>query len=386
MSDNGQNYNDRFMDKMDAINNIGKSYGFANGIQWAEKAMYRHELSYEQYMTFSRLHNLRNGRGHELAQVIRINQETYRQTERFESAIRRSGIRNNGNPNNGYHKYQSSSKNHRQGGGKVRLPDGGFRAGRPYIKQFQRKSKDGKTYNFKFSIYKETNYLDDGNGGATGFGYFIHIDDAPYLSFALNNLHTFHIIRCMSECHICWNKLIESFNEANAVMLVWTNRYAKAMDEAKKNRQFDDRNFHTRAKARGNLPAGTFRSDRKNKHSKSRRGGSHKMITVQMEQSIYDEIMSTLGKEKPELGGMLGFREYQQKIDSYVFDEGARVTSVEYNPSITFLQKILDEDWDKEGIQLAGFVHSHPGYYDHLSPADIEYAGRIIDALSLIHI
>ena len=75
---------------------------------------------------------------------------------------------------------------------------------------------------------------------------------------------------------------------------------------------------------------------------------------------------------------MLGWTEDQSVIDSFVFDEGARVNSVEYNPNIDFLNNILQNEWDHKGIYLGGFVHSHPGDYNRLSPADIEYSMRIL--------
>ena len=42
------NYNSEFVDVMDNINNIGKGYGFTNGIRWAETAQNVGEITYAQ--------------------------------------------------------------------------------------------------------------------------------------------------------------------------------------------------------------------------------------------------------------------------------------------------------------------------------------------------
>lgn len=138
------------------------------------------------------------------------------------------------------------------------MPDGTFR-GKPYIKEFLRKGKDGEDYLFRFKVYRENNYLDDGCGGATGFGYFIHIETAPYLNYALERLHEFHIIKATYDNHICWNKIIENFDEANAVMYVWVNRYAELIDVIKKDKSISESKLVSRANKKHVLPSGTFR-------------------------------------------------------------------------------------------------------------------------------
>ena len=86
---------------------------------------------------------------------------------------------------------------------------------------------------------------------------------------------------------------------------------------------------------------------------------------------MYNEIIKKLGTSKPELGGMLGWTEDQLVIDHFVFDEKAKVTTVEYNPDVDFLNEILHNEWDKNSIYLGGFVHSHPGSLGTLSYPDV---------------
>ena len=105
--------------------------------------------------------------------------------------------------------------------------------------------------------------------------------------------------------------------------------------------------------------------------------------TVYIKENVYGRIMDILGTQKPELGGMLGFSEDQCVIDRFAFDENASVTSVEYNPDTEFLSGLLNNEWQASGTSLAGFVHSHPGSFNELSGADVEYACRIMERFEL---
>ena len=362
-------YNNEFEDLMDNINNIAYGYGFKNGIDWANAAQKRGEISWGQFKKYENAHNLRVRFSHGNARDINVSYETYQVAQEFERNIEYSFIRKNRNSND--------VKRGGNGNKGPKLPDGTFR-GRPYIKEFKRTGKDGEEYFFKFAIYKENNYLDDGNGGTTGFGYFIHIEDAPYFRYASEKLHEFHMIRTNYDYHICWDKIIEGFEEANAVMYVWVNRYAELIDVLKKDNSISESQLVRKANKKHVLPSGTFRG-KPNK----RKNGQYQSKTVYMTKNIYDQIMGVLGRKKPELGGMLGFTLDQDSIDTYVFDGGARVNSVEYNPNIEYLQRIIEGEWEKKHIFLGGFVHSHPGDFNRLSYADVEYAQRIMEAFEL---
>lgn len=359
-------YNSEFEDRMDSINNTAQGYGFKNGIDWANAAQKAGDLSWGDYKKFENVHNLRVRYSHGNARDISISYETIELVRTFERMIDRSNIRKN-----------------RGGGRKApKLPEGTFR-GKPYIKEFKRTGKDGEEYFFKFAIYKEENYLDDGNGGSTGFGYFIHIEKAPYWNYAKERLHEFHLIRCKYEYHICWNKIIESFEEANAVMYVWVNRYADLLDVLKKDRSISESELVKKANRRSVLPAGTFRFNYNQKNSKKTKKDKK---TIYISKSVYDSIINVLGREKPELGGMLGYTRKQDYIDTFVFDVNAAVDYAEYTPNIDYLNQVIEEDWYENDISLAGFVHSHPGDFNRLSYADIEYAQRIMQAFNMNYI
>ena len=161
-------YNIEFEDIMDNINNTAQGYGFKNGIEWANLAQKKGEISWSTFKKYENAHNLRVRFSHGNARDINISYETYQLVRDFLNDIERSSLRKNGN-NGGYEKKQP------------KLPDGVFR-GKPYIKEFHRTGKDGEDYFFRFEVHKENNYLDDGFGGDTGFGYFIHIKNAPYIT------------------------------------------------------------------------------------------------------------------------------------------------------------------------------------------------------------
>ena len=123
-------------------------------MDWAKDALDENEINYGEFKNFQNAHNLRIRFSHGNARDISVSRQTLNIVYNFENKIKYTNLRKH-------------LKN-------VRLPDGGFR-GRPYIKEFIRKGGDGENYYFKFAIYKEKNYLDDGYGGDTAFGYFIHI-------------------------------------------------------------------------------------------------------------------------------------------------------------------------------------------------------------------
>lgn len=353
-----RNYNSQFIDTMDEINNIGKGRGFRNGIDWAEHAQKAGQISYHVYKAFHNCHDLRIRFAHGNARDVSVTRDTYGVALKYLNTITTSRLR--------------KSKN------KVELPYGTYRS-QPFIKEFNYQGQSGRNYNFKFKIVYERNYLDDGFGGTYGTGYFIHILRAPYYDYALENLHTFHIIRTSYDNHICWNKVIDSFREANAVMFVWVKRYVAVLEELYKNRNIEEDQLMKRVNKTAKLPAGTFRHGGHNGRCKKKRKPTDLFIT----REVYEQIMDKLGTEKPELGGMLGWKEDELMIDTFVFDKNAQVSHVEYTPNVEFLNGILQNEWERDGVNLAGFVHSHPNDFGLLSQSDIDYARRIMETFDL---
>lgn len=95
------------------------------------------------------------------------------------------------------------------------------------------------------------------------------------------------------------------------------------------------------------------------------------MEIVRITQSVYTEIMNTIGNYAPETGGALG--EKNGVICRYFFDEKAIGNKNSYSPTTDSINEVIDE-WEKDEIRFAGIIHSHPGTMKRLSYADVYYA------------
>ena len=348
--------NDQFIDTMDAVNNEADGRGFVNGVDWAAYAQRQGEISYAMYKNFSNCHDLRVRQAHGNARDIVVSRTTCEIARQYLACLRKSKL---------FKKKQKHT-----------LPkEGGFCA-QPFYKEFKWQGSDGQSYTFNFEICYERNYIDDGKGGTYADGYFIHILNAPYYRYALDHLHTFHIIKATHDNHICWNTSITDFETANYVMMVWVKRYVMALEEIMRGNEVNEKNLMKKINKKASLPTGIFCAykgrGRKPVYKRNQR-------TVYIKESVYNEIIIKLGMSKPELGGMLGWTEDQLVIDHFVFDENARVSAVEYNPDVDFLNGILHNNWDKNNVFLGGFVHSHPGNLGTLSYADVEYSKKIME-------
>lgn len=101
-------------------------------------------------------------------------------------------------------------------------------------------------------------------------------------------------------------------------------------------------------------------------------------MKIYITKETLDKIYKTVGTFKPEQGGMLGME--NGIITQFAFDNSGSRTGGTYSPDIAFCNSII-RDWESKNIRFCGFIHSHPSTYRKLSPADKEYAGRIIKAM-----
>ena len=224
-------YSKKFLRIMHDINDAAKEKGYFNGKDWADAAMKNGKISQEDLKEFKRFHELRNCMAHNDAEDISISERTYQAAEKFYSKI----------------KNENQQKTRKE----IKLPEGCFRQ-ETFEKEFQWRGKDGKIYDFKFSIINEENLIDDGSKSAElkkgtykdgvskassyAKGFFIHILKAPQYSYAKNDPHKFHIIINPSGSdYICWDRKIDSFQEANAVMRIWVEQYVNLLLEERKN-------------------------------------------------------------------------------------------------------------------------------------------------------
>ena len=91
---------------------------------------------------------------------------------------------------------------------------------------------------------------------------------------------------------------------------------------------------------------------------------------------VREGILSNICRYQHETGGIIGADE-EGKIIAFQFDQIHDPALYEYRPNTEFLHQVLQNDWQKSGIQFAGFVHSHL-LNDALSKADLEYARMIL--------
>lgn len=117
-------------------------------------------------------------------------------------------------------------------------------------------------------------------------------------------------------------------------------------------------------------PAKITDVDKASRHTK-------KQHNFQMTKEVFHEIEQTIGRFPSERGGMLGGCRQSGRITHYFFDRTASCSGVTYSPDTDTVNPQL-QSWNAQGIDLIGFVHSHPGSFGRPSGGDLVYAKRII--------
>jgi hypothetical protein len=102
--------------------------------------------------------------------------------------------------------------------------------------------------------------------------------------------------------------------------------------------------------------------------------------SLRMTESVYEAIRSTIGQRHAEQGGALGGNRETGEVTHFHFDGSARRTGATYSPDVEVLNRLLSEEWNPAGINLMGFVHSHPRSFAHPSSGDMFYARVILEA------
>jgi hypothetical protein len=87
--------------------------------------------------------------------------------------------------------------------------------------------------------------------------------------------------------------------------------------------------------------------------------------------------MCTIGAQPPETGGILLGPIGSNDITEFYFDHGASCSVVTYSPDHVALRRNMRDVWMPSGIDMKGFVHSHPGL-DRLSAGDLTYIERLL--------
>lgn len=93
----GKDFNDKFRDCIDKINNIAKSKGWKNGKDWAAFAVKFHLISESMKVDYDNCHELRNSISHGNAENIVVHQATYSTAKTFLKIIEAKIRENKGN-------------------------------------------------------------------------------------------------------------------------------------------------------------------------------------------------------------------------------------------------------------------------------------------------
>ena len=99
---------------------------------------------------------------------------------------------------------------------------------------------------------------------------------------------------------------------------------------------------------------------------------------LRMSSSAYRQIMMTVGARRPETGGILLGPTGSNEVTDFHFDAGAACTGGTYSPDHVTLNRKMKEEWLPAGIDMKGFVHSHPEPFDHLTGGDLTYIKRLL--------
>lgn len=99
---------------------------------------------------------------------------------------------------------------------------------------------------------------------------------------------------------------------------------------------------------------------------------------LRIEKIVYRCIMLTIASQPPETGGILLGPIDSDDVTDFYFDSTALSTGATYSPDHITLNKMMKEQWLPNGIDMKGFVHSHPRGVDRLSSGDLTYIARLL--------
>jgi len=100
---------------------------------------------------------------------------------------------------------------------------------------------------------------------------------------------------------------------------------------------------------------------------------------VKISRNVCKNILNTIGSQQPESGGILLGPIGSNDVTDFFFDNRGSCTGISYSPDCTTLKQKMKAEWLPAGIDMKGFVHSHPGRLDGLSVGDMTYINRLLD-------
>jgi proteasome lid subunit RPN8/RPN11 len=99
-----------------------------------------------------------------------------------------------------------------------------------------------------------------------------------------------------------------------------------------------------------------------------------------MDRHVLCQIMSTISARRAEAGGILLGPIGSSFVTCFHFDVSASCSGVTYSPDHVTLGRLMQRQWLPAGVDMKGFVHSHPGRFDRLSEGDMIYIRRLLSS------
>lgn len=104
----------------------------------------------------------------------------------------------------------------------------------------------------------------------------------------------------------------------------------------------------------------------------------HETPPIVIGRSVHESIRDHVGAVPAEAGGPLGGTRGTSVVSAFAPDPSARTNGSQYYPDVAQVNELMRSVWNPAGINLLGFVHSHPRDCVRPSSTDASYAGRIM--------
>ena len=101
---------------------------------------------------------------------------------------------------------------------------------------------------------------------------------------------------------------------------------------------------------------------------------------LRMARSAFCDSVEAIMARPPESGGLLLGPIHSTDITAFHFDDSGTCTGAMYTPDHATLNRLLREQWLPQGLDMKGFIHSHPFGYASLSPGDLRYIRRLLNS------
>ena len=102
------------------------------------------------------------------------------------------------------------------------------------------------------------------------------------------------------------------------------------------------------------------------------------MATVRIKREAFYALMHQLGTKPAERGGIILGPVGTNDITHFYFDRDGGCTGSSYSPDYITLNRKMREQWLPAGLDMKGFVHSHPGNLDSLTAGDMSYIKKLL--------